>query len=233
MPLLKRELRIKEVVARGLVIELKGSDGSRAGSGNEAEKQTRQDRDLEAPAKKPPIRMIEVNRIDLRDAAVAIGRKEPVHTVVFSEISGSATDKDGLKLSVKGTYSNIPWDLAIEGDSLTALLARTASWSLGLSARGAGAELVVGGQIHPMERVAAFDVRLSGRVNPQLEALLGADVDAFEDYRIAFQLALGDSLVRVSDPGRKAWNHTVHRRLRMECDRPAQSPYGSRERGGA
>ena len=222
MPLLKRELRIKEVVARGLVIELNGSDGSRAGSGNEAEKQTRQDRDVEAPTKKPPIRMIEVNRIDLRDAAVAIGRKEPVHTVVFSEISGSATDKDGLKLSVKGTYRNIPWDLAIEGNSLTALLARSASWPLGLSARGAGAELVVGGQIYPMERGAAFDVRLSGRVDPQLEALLGADVDAFEDYRIAFQLALGDSLVRVSAldgklgttrfTGDCEWNATGRRR---------------------
>ena len=197
------------------------SDGSREGSGSEAEKQTRQDRDFEASAKKPPIRAIDVNRIDLRDSAVAIGRKEPVHTVVFSEISGSATDKDGLKLSVKGTYRNIPWDLAIEGGSLTALLAGSASWPLGFSARGAGAELIVGGQIHPLERGAAFDVRLSGRVNPHLEALVGADVDAFEDYRIAFH------------PGRKARSHAVRRRLRMECDRPAQAPYRSHERGGA
>ena len=198
-PLLKRKLRVTEIVARGLGLELRNSDRSRAGSGNEAEKQIRQNSDPEAPAKKPPIRMIEVNRIDLRDATLAIGRDAPVHTVVFSEISGSATDKDGLKLSVKGTYSNILWELAIDGGNLTAFLARPAAWPLRLSARGAGAELVVGGRIHPMERDAAFDVRLSGRVGPQLEALLGGAVPAFEDYRIAFQIDLDDSLVRVSD----------------------------------
>ena len=199
LPLLKRELRITEIAARGLNLELRESDDANTESGNETGKPDLQEGDSDAFEKEPPIQKVEVVRIDLRNLTVAVRRDASDHTVVFPEITGSVTDREGLKLSVKGKYQHIPLDMTIDGDSLTALLARTGDWALRLSATGAGAELGVRSRIHPTRSSTTLDLQLSGSTGPQLEALLGQTVADFGDYRLAFHLDIAGSRVRVSE----------------------------------
>jgi uncharacterized protein involved in outer membrane biogenesis len=198
-PLVKRTLRVTEIVARGVGLDLRGSDRFNIPPEVKVESST-----IRIPAsgtlpQKAPLWRMEVARIDLRDATVAMGRHTPVSTVAVSEISGSATDEDGLKLYLKGSYRNTPWDLAIDGGSLTTLLDRSTAWPLKISARGAGGDLFVEGRIHPLEKRADFDVRISGQTTPQLEALLGANIAAFEDYHVDCRYEIAGSLLRVTD----------------------------------
>ncbi|MEE4112046.1 MAG: AsmA family protein [Desulfobacteraceae bacterium] len=199
LPLVKKKLRVTEIVANGLGLNLRGPDPFNIRPEGQVEfPQSREPASVTQPQKTPPWR-VEVMRIDLRDATVSMNRRDSVFTVAIPQISGSATDEHGLKLGVKAIYEDTPWDLDIDGGSLTALFERPAAWPLEISARGAGGELFVGGRIHPLEKRTAFDVRLSGRITPQLEALLGANVAAFEDYHLDCRLDLADSLLRLTD----------------------------------
>lgn len=198
-PLLKRTLRVTEIVARGLGLDLRGSDRFNISPEQEVEFPQSLAPASGTPSKKTPSWRVEVTRIDLRDATFAMSRQASVSFVTFSEISGSATDEDGLKLCLKGTFRDTPWDLAVDGGSLNTLLDRSATWPLGMTARVAGGDIFVGGRIHPLEKRAAFDFRLSGQITPQLEALLGRNVAVFEDYLLDCRLDLADSLLRVTD----------------------------------
>jgi uncharacterized protein involved in outer membrane biogenesis len=199
LPLLKRELRITEIAAWGLNLELKESDDSNTESGNETRKPSPQEGDSGAIENEPPIQKVEVTRIDLRNLTVAVRGETSDHIMFFPEIAGSATDREGLKLSVKCEYQHISWDMAIDGGSLTALLARAGDWPLSLSVNGAGAGLRVRSRIHPTKSSATLDLQLSGSTGPQLEALLGQSVADFGDYRLAFHLDVAGSRVRVSE----------------------------------
>lgn len=197
-PLLKRKLRVTEIIAQGLGLELRNSDGSRSRPVDGAEMPEGRGQPSEIHLKKPPTWLVEVTRIDLHDASITFGSPQATHTVVFSDIVGSATDRDGLKLSVRGAYRNIPWEMAVDGGSPITLQTSTSSWPLRLSASGAGADLMLKGRLHPAERKASLDLRLSGSADPRLESLLGEVIAGFDDYALAFHLDVADSRLHLT-----------------------------------
>ena len=199
LPLLRRELRITELTAQGIDLKWPASGESNAESGNDTTIINRQEGDNDIVENETAIQKFEVTRIDLRSLTVAVQGEPSDYTLFFPEIAGSATDGEGLKLSVQGEYQHILWDMAINGGSLTALLARAGDWPLRLSVTGAVAELGVRGRIHPPAGSATLDLQLSGSTGPQLEAALGCPVPDFGDYRFAFHLDVAGSQVGMSE----------------------------------
>jgi len=202
LPLLRGEVVIEEISVDGLQINLETSvegepnwvfGGSGKGSEPDTGKQT----------EPPALKFIELAELSLRD--IVVTHRDAATNETFQlkldEITGSAEDREPMRLVIHGSVQAVPYKLAVTGGSLTALGQGKTPWPLDLSATLGNVRLDVSGAIAEPLRVKGldFDFELAGSDMAVLEGILGANLPPIRAFAVNGRIEEAEGSYRLAD----------------------------------
>ena len=187
LPLLKGDVVIEEASIAGLQLDLETNPQGEpnwllGGAAERAEPASPEQRASSV------LRFIELVHLSLSE--IAITHRDTATDETFElkldEISGSAQDREPMRLAVRGKVQSVPYECTVIAGSLAALSVGQAPWPLEVSAKVADIRLGIAGTIAQPLRAKGLDLdfKLSGPDMQALEQILGNALPRFRSFAL-------------------------------------------------
>ncbi|MSQ60087.1 MAG: AsmA family protein, partial [Betaproteobacteria bacterium] len=165
LALLRGEVRVRELSAQGVIVHL---ERNARGQVNWLLQLASKDEADKAPGKKAPLRLVEVQRIALKELLVDYvgGPKLATHSFTLDDLQGEGGEGKPISLKMNGTVEkSFPYTVSVTGGTLSTLSQGGVPWPLEFALEFAGTSLVINGEVLPD----------AGRTSANLTFGLGTD----------------------------------------------------------
>ncbi len=202
LPLLKGEVLIEEVSVAGLQLDLETNPQGEPnwllnGAGERAEPGSSEQQESSV------LRFIELAQLSLSEIAITHrdAATDDTFELQLDEISGSAEDREPMRLAIKGKVQAVPYECIVTAGSLVALGAGQAPWPLQISATAADIRLGIGGTIAQPLRAKGLDLdfKLSGPDMQALEQILATDLPRSRSFSLKGRIEEAEGRYRLAD----------------------------------
>ncbi|CAB1075391.1 hypothetical protein JY97_09555 [Alkalispirochaeta odontotermitis] len=193
LPLLRSRIRIQEITAKGIDIDLElMADGRKNWlfevSGQKADEPATAD-DSAEPFK---VDLVEIEAFALEQLVVSFRdhQSNRHYDLNLNAMKGAAVADEPLKIDIDGTFQQQRYYIAVNGDPIGELFNPSQSWHLEASAEMAGIILNVRGQAdRPLEGQGFdFSIKINGDRIEQLAAVIGLQLPSIGRFQLAARM---------------------------------------------